>query len=81
MHKERRRVAEMLRRFVSNESGPYELDDFISCSSDDPLLEHIRELVHHIPELYPPALDTQYTSDEGAAKLLAIADELDINSI
>lgn len=67
-----REMAQLIRRFVSGEAGPYEWDDFMGVKFDDPRLEQIRLQATAI-------VDTSLVDrpDESATVLLRLAAALD----
>ncbi len=64
--------------FLSGDIGPYDWDDFISVSLDDPELDYIRLQCAQASERFPAKETGQYCSDEGAKYLRSLADGLRI---
>lgn len=73
MRAERKEAAALLKRFVEGGIKEWELDDFISSRSNDPILEAYRLEVARIPLLFPPEVSTHYTSGEGTSRILEIS--------
>ncbi len=76
MTSERQEISDLLRRFVAGNVLDWEFDDFISCRSEDPLVEAFRLEIAALPEVFPPETDAGYASHSGISRILEIAHKL-----
>jgi len=65
---------QLVRRFVANQTGDLEWDDFISIVTDDDSLNAFKNYCSDMQLLYPAA--SAYCSEQGFEKLLEAADSL-----
>ena len=75
MSDERKRISDLIKRFLDGTVGPYEWDDFISVRQRDAELELIRLECVNIRSLYPTI--SGYCSPTGLDRLKIIAESLD----
>ncbi|MEA3054144.1 MAG: hypothetical protein QOG72_3047 [Sphingomonadales bacterium] len=76
MELDRKSVADLLQRFVEGDGPPWELDDFASARSKDPLVEACRMEILQLPGLFPPEEGSHYTSGQGIERILEMAQRL-----
>ena len=73
---ERAEIADLLSRFLSGDVTAWELDDFLSCRSKDPVVEAVRREVATIPDVFPPVQPGHFTNDAGIARIACVAEGL-----
>ena len=77
MDEDKKRVANLLRRFVRGDTEEWEFDDFLSSKFEQPQLEMFRRELADLPLRYPPTLPLHYTSEDGVLRIIEIANELE----
>lgn len=73
----KKKIADLLRRFLDNSVEPWEFDDFLSSEHADPNVENYKREIAKIPQSFPANDVNHYASAEGIDRIRAIADELD----
>jgi hypothetical protein len=70
-------VREILMRFLDGTAAPYEWDNFVSFTIEDPRLEAIRERCHLLDVEFPPELPGHYCGEGGAEVMRRFIKELE----
>ena len=70
-------VRDVLVRFLDGTAAPYEWDDFVSVTIDDPRLEAIRERCDLLDVEFPPELPGHYCGDGGVEIMRRFIQELE----
>ena len=74
---EKRKLADLLRRFVRGDVSPYELDDFLCIPAVDPEIEKIRLELGDLPNRFPPEIPAKFASEGGLKRIEEIAEQLE----
>jgi hypothetical protein len=77
MNEERKRIAELLKRFLNGTAAEWEFDTFLSSRHGEPDIEKYRIELAELPNLYPPQESSHYVSKYGVARIRDIIGELD----
>jgi hypothetical protein len=70
-------IADLLKRFLAGNTGPYEFDDFISSPENDPELDAIRIRLARLPDEEPSGDPGEYTNDRGREVICSIIKQLE----
>jgi hypothetical protein len=62
---DKKKVAEIIKDFISGGRGEWDWDDFISIPIKDKYLDSIRERCAGLPEEFPPVKNGEYCNQEG----------------
>jgi hypothetical protein len=69
-------VARTIERFLTDEAGEFDWDEFLAAPLTDPELESIRARCAAVPAQFPPNDEQSFCSPEGRTALLALLAEL-----
>jgi len=70
-------VIREIQKFLRDEGGAYDWDEFISVPINDRKLDAIRIECAELPDRYPPPTCHRYCADEGFRRLDQILDALE----